>query len=95
MHYDTLKTLNAANKQPSFYGNSEYHCTDKIIESKPQKGRKTKPFPLAILSCSLFWKGLSALSEVFFCFESVFLLTREKQTHQAFIKLKITEINAG
>lgn len=54
MHYNTLETLNATNKQPSFFGNCEHHSRDKIIESKPQKGRKTKAFLLAILSSSLF-----------------------------------------
>lgn len=28
IHYDTLKTLNAPNKQPSFFGNSECLCRD-------------------------------------------------------------------
>lgn len=54
IRYDTLKTLNATNKQPSFFGNSEYLCRGKIIESKPQKGRQTKPSPISILSSSLF-----------------------------------------
>lgn len=51
IHYDTLKTLNAPNKQPSL---ETVNVAVEIIESKLQKGRKTKSFPLAILSSSLF-----------------------------------------
>lgn len=33
---------------------SEYGSRGKIIENKPQKVRKTKPFPLAVLASSQF-----------------------------------------